>query len=145
MSEGKAASPAIVAHITIGPLLRVHAMVAELAYTDAANESVRALVHAYNRLRDELLLILQPDALGQLRTEFERLFPGLNDPPPFDRATGKSLDPLLLAGWASEAKLGIKQLQGWIQGLIDELTLERRLQLEAEAKAKRSPTGFTPP
>jgi hypothetical protein len=120
-------------------------MVTELAQTDATKESVRALLRAYSRLRGELLLILKPDALGELRAEFERLFPALGDPPLVDQATGRPLDAFQLADWASEAKLGLKQLQGWIQGLIDELTLERRLQLEAEAKAKRAPTGFTPP
>jgi hypothetical protein len=41
--------------------------------------------------------------------------------------------------------MGLRKLQGWIQGLIDELTLSERLRLDAEAKAalaNKPATGF---
>ena len=46
---------------------------------------------------------------------------------------------------ASEALISLRRLEGWIQGLIDEQTLEQRMRVDAEEKAKweaKQPPGF---
>jgi len=41
-----------------------------------------------------------------------------------------------LAVAAEEGRTQLVQLGGWIKGLIDELTLQERLRLDAEARAR---------
>jgi len=87
------------------------------------------------------VLEVRPD----LRDEFTRLFPELPEPPDYDpnevffkleRTEGE------LTQATADALLNLRLLGGWIQGLIDEQTLERRIRAEAEERAKRPPTGF---
>jgi hypothetical protein len=135
----------VTSHLSLGRLLRMQAMVTQVAQTEATAQAAAALVRAYNDLRGEMLLIIQPEALADLRAECERLFLELKEPAPFQPAYGEPTSVAQFARYASEAHVGLQKLQGWIQGLIDELTLERRLVLEAEAKAKTAaqpPTGF---
>jgi len=131
--------------LSIGKLLRLQGMVNAAAQTEAAADSAAALVRAYNGLREELLTSLESDETFELREEFERLFPEIDEP--------GELSPALLI--ESSARLGaaayegrtrLAQLGGWIQGLINEVTLEERMRLEAEALARekaKPPTGFS--
>ena len=122
----------------------MQAAVMQAAQIEATYQAGGALARAYMNLRSEMLLILQPQELADLRAEFDRLFPVVDAPPPYTPVLPETTAAGLSEAMTS-ARVGLAQLQGWIQGLIDELTLEKRLQLEAEAKAKRAPTGFTPP
>ena len=130
--------------LDLGKLLRMRAMVTQAAQVEATYHAGGALVRAYHGLRAEMFLILEPEALADLRAEFQRLFPSLGEPPMFSPALAVATQARL-AEAASEAQLSMRKLQGWIQGLIDELTLDQRLRLEAEAKAKEAAmprTGF---
>ena len=131
--------------LDLGKLLRVQAMVNEAAQVEATRDAAGALVRAYLGLRDEVLLSLQSADLKELRDEFDRLFPLLANPPPFNPNFDVVRSHTQLAAAAEEAQLSLRRLGGWIQGLINELTLGERLRLEAETKAKlerRPPTGF---
>jgi hypothetical protein len=55
-------------------------------------------------------------------------------------------DQVRLASAAEEAQMRLRLIGGWIQGLINELTLAERMRLEAEASAKfaaKPATGFS--
>ncbi|HJU37474.1 MAG TPA: hypothetical protein VJ716_08675 [Gaiellaceae bacterium] len=126
-----------------GRLLRLRAMVNEAAQVEATHQSARALVHAYRGLQTEMLHVLDDAGLSDLREEFERLFPPMEDPREVHMSIPDSV--ARAAAVAAEAQMGLRRLQGWIQGLIDEQTLELRLRLEAEEKAKlegKPATGF---
>lgn len=116
----------------------------EAAQIEATHESVGALVKAYSSLRDEMLLLLKDAGLNDLCEEFARLFPVILMPAQEVIAAWPNTF-LEAAARATEAQLGLRKMGGWIQGLIDEQTLEMRLRLEAEEKAKRESkpaTGF---
>lgn len=130
-----------------GVSANLQAMVTAAAQTEATNQAGAALTLAYLRLRAEMLKILEPEALAELRVECERLFPHLEIPPPYSPAPSATTSAKLSAA-AHEAQINLRRLQGWIQGLIDELTLQERLRLEAEAKAaqaSRPQSGFQRP
>jgi len=120
----------------VGRLLRVHAMVSA-AQVEATGASGIALVRAYTGLVAEMNSVLSAGTEG-LREEFARLFTPIEEPP--------ALNARWNAVAATEALVKLRQIGGWIQGLIDELTLEERLRLEAEARVKaenQPPTGFS--
>ena len=130
--------------LDLGRLLRMRAMVTAAAQTEATYQAGIALVKAYLNLRGEMLKILEPETLGQLREECARLFPHMEFPPPYSPTLPLDTSAKL-ADAAHQAQTNLRILQGWIQGLIDELTLEQKLRFEAEAKiaqASRPPTGF---
>jgi hypothetical protein len=132
--------------LDLGRLLRVDEMVTQASQTEAVRDSAAALVHAYLGLRDEVLGLLEPEDLRELREEFERLFEPLDDPGPF-REMRAVEDQMRLAAVAEEALMRLRQIGGWIKGLIRELTLEDTMRLEAEAKARlasKPPIGFRP-
>ena len=128
--------------LDFGRLLRMRAMVTAAAQQEAAVQSAGALVRAYMFLRSEMLGVLGP-ASGELREEFERLFPVIEEPPKFETRMGVTQASALTRA-AHEAHISLSTLQAWIQGLIDELTFSERLRLEAEAKAAQAnrPMGF---
>jgi hypothetical protein len=133
--------------LDLGRLLRMQAMVMQAAQTEATYQAGGALVLAYLRLRAELLKILEPEPLAELREEFARIAPHMEFAPPFSPLLAAETSAKL-ADAAHQAQTNLRVLQGWVQGLIDELTLEQRLRLEAEAKAaqaNRPPTGFQKP
>jgi hypothetical protein len=85
-------------------------------------EGGQGLVSAYPRIRTEVIA-----AVGDQHTaEFERLFPA--DLATAGQPWGKQ---------AGEVKLYLSQMAGWIDGMIESTLLDRRIQAEAEAKAKR--------
>lgn len=133
--------------LDLGRLLRAKNMVDSAAASvkpDAA--AARGLTESYARLRAEILDLA---AGSEYESEAARLFPevGIAEPPNARLAgvSGRQFNVNL----ESEAKRAVAllgQLGGWLQGLIDEQLLERRIQAEAEAKAKleaRPQTGFT--
>ena len=127
------------AALDLGRLVRMQAMVSA-AQQEATGFAGGPLIRVYNSLVDEMSTILeQASGTRELRDELKRLFTYLDEPPALDQRAQ------LVA--ATEALLKIKQLAGWVQGLIDELTFEKKLKLEAEATAKlaaRPRTGFSP-
>ncbi len=122
-------------NLDIGKLLRVRGMALNAAQIEATHNAVGALCRAYNGLCREMTFeILGEESVSGLRSEFVRLFPEIAEPQsPQGDAYRKA---------AIEAHLGLGRLQGWVQGLIDELTLETRLRLDAEAQANKPPVGF---
>lgn len=91
----------------------------------ALQEGGMGLVAAYPRIRAEVI-----DAVDEeQRAEFERLFP-----------SELSTDGQPWGAQAGEVKLYVAQMAGWIGGVIESAILDRRIQAEAEAKAKR--VGF---
>src|SRR5579875_381755 len=126
-----------------GRLLRLRAMVTAAAQTEATHLAAKALVNAYRSLCGEMLFVLEGDELAGLNGEFRRLFPPLPEPPQVFTAVPDTVAQV--AAVAAEAQMGLRRMEGWIQGLIDEQTLELRLRLEAEEKAKleaKPKTGF---
>lgn len=133
------------ADLNLGQLLRLRGVV------EAATESVSidgaaapALTEGYGRVR--ALVRGSLDGYRELIAEFEELFPEIDlaevqsHPVAVDRARRA------LAAEANRAKALLDQLGGWLQGAIDELTLDQKLQLEAEERVKqerRKPPGFT--
>jgi len=120
----------------LGRLLRVRAMVTA-AQVEATDKAGLALVRAYTGLVAEMNLVLS-EGTEELREEFARIFTPIQEPAP--------LNARMMAVQATEAFVKLRQIGGWIQGLIDELTLDERLRLEAEAKVKaenQPPTGFS--
>jgi hypothetical protein len=87
------------------------------------------------------------DEVVDLEAEFVDLFPILATPPSYDPALERDTIPPLGKAVA-DALLNLRVLGWWIQGLVDELTLDKRLRMEAEEKAKlaaKPPTGFASP
>jgi hypothetical protein len=132
-------------NLDLGRLLRVQAMVRE-SQVEATHAAADALVRAYLSLREEMHTILASEDLKELQLEFQRLFERMDDPVPFipllNVETGAKRESA-----AYEALVNLRKLSGWIQGLIDELTFEQRLRIEAEEKAKaanRPGVGFGP-
>jgi hypothetical protein len=130
--------------LDLGKLLRLRATVMKAAQVDATYEVGRALIQTYLRLRGEVMGILGSDDLADLRAECERLFPVYQEPPAVDPTTGDPIPPIAFASIAREAGLLLTTLEGWIQGLIEQLTFEQRMRIEAEAKAAHEsrPLGF---
>jgi hypothetical protein len=73
-----------------GRLLRMQAMVTQAAHVDATCQAGGALARAYLSLREEMLRILEPDELAELREECERLFPVIEEPPDYSHVLPKS-------------------------------------------------------
>ena len=65
--------------LDLGKLLRLDEMVTQASQTEAVRDSAAALVHAYMGLRTEMLGLLEPEELRELREEFERLFQPLDE------------------------------------------------------------------
>src|SRR5262245_4048774 len=125
----------------------MQAMVTQAAQVEATSEAGGALTRAYLRLRGEMLRILASDGLEGLREEFTALFPTIEEPPDHRQQLPKSTSAQLSAAAAYEAQMGLRKLQGWIEGLIHELTYKDRLRVEAEvraAQAGKPRTGFQP-
>jgi hypothetical protein len=132
------------ASLGVGKLLRLQGMVTAAASTEAARDSAAALVHAYNGLQDELRASLESDETMDLAEEFDRLFPPLAEPGEFSPVLAVESHARLAAA-AEEGRTRLVQMGGWIQGLIEEITLQERMRLEAEAKAREQAkprTGF---
>ena len=117
-------------------LLRLRSMIESAASAvpdDGA--SAHALTESYARTRNEVRRLI---ADTQLVSEFDAAFPEI------EVVEVTSRDPWAVAqsGLVNEpaarrAKLLLGQLAGWVGGLIDEQTLDRRLQLEAQERVRQ--------
>jgi hypothetical protein len=86
------------------------------------------LVAAYRRIRWEVV-----DALrGEFAEELDRLFP-----------LELSTDGQPWGAQAQEVKTLMAQIAGWLDGVIEAAILDRRIEAEAEAKARQ--VGFHSP
>jgi hypothetical protein len=74
---------------------------------------------------------------SSLANEFLQLFPVLERLNPFNPNFPQETTVKLKAG-AAAALVHLKQLGGWLQGLIDELTYEQRMRVQAEENAKQA-------
>jgi hypothetical protein len=81
---------------------------------------------------------------GELEAEFKEMFPEI---PEFKSSGDPTGGPGLIA-WHTEAttagtnaKRLLEQLSGWVEGLIEEQTLAKRIQAEAAEKVKQE-KGF---
>jgi hypothetical protein len=133
------------AQLELGRLLRVKAMIDASVDESNPGDSVHASAEAYVRLHAEISGMVDDT---ELHDEFDRLFP--DEVLPLDHAEelGMSLSPQGAVRAGSEgrrAQTHLRQLAGWVQGLIEEQLLERRIVAEAEANAKEQAkqVGFT--
>lgn len=120
----------------VGPLLRLKALADAAAATQPSFTSSSALVQSYERLRDQVREFLADDT-ERLR-EFENAFRPIGaasssaerGPARQAQATTTS------AARAEQAALLLRQIGGWLDGLVQELTYDERIRLEAEEVAK---------
>jgi len=97
--------------LDLGRLLRMQAMVTRAAQVEATYQAGQALVRAYLSPRDEMLKILEPDALAELRAECQRLFPDIEDPGGFS-TTLPRVTSARLAAAAHEAATQAQNASG---------------------------------
>src|SRR5437870_718974 len=98
--------------LDLGKLLRVRSMVSAAAQMEATYQAGGALVRAYRGLREEMLLVLEPEALSSLREEFTRLFPDMEVPRPH-LVADQHRSAARLSESAAEAQLSLRRLEGW--------------------------------
>jgi hypothetical protein len=118
-------------------MLRLKKMAEAAAATEPSRNSANALRESYGRLRAQVAELLQGSPEG---TEFERVFPeppsaggdqrGGFGPAAASAATASRIDA------AERFALLLRQMGGWLDGLIDEATFDQRMLYEAEASAK---------
>ena len=109
----------------VGHLLRLKGIIEGSERADITRGG-EGLIASYERVRQQVFEALEPG----LTDEFEELFPAEL------RTTGQPW-----GAQAGEVKILFGQLAGWIGGIIETALLERRIQAEAEAKAKQ--IGFS--
>lgn len=134
--------PAAAQNLDLGKLLRLHAMVTA-SQVDATRTSARALSLAYINLTAEIRQALSIQGLEDLLAEFDRVFTPLAEVP-----EAVDVNDLVATSRANEALVKLRQVGGWVQGLLDELTFEQRMRMEAEEKARlaaKPTTGFGTP
>jgi hypothetical protein len=120
-------------------------MVESAAAGEANGYSAPAFTQSYVRLRGQVAQLVTGTSLEE---EFAGAFPeieqveipkGRNDPAVL------SMQKSALAPQAHRAQALIGQLGGWLTGLIDEQTLQQRIEAEAAVRIKqerRQPPGF---
>jgi len=135
-----------IAEFELGRLLRLEEAIraaSEAVEPDGA--SAFALTESYVRLRAQGMELVKG---SDLETEFESMFPAI------DVAEAPSRHPRVAAQSVitgepvpRQARTLLGQLAGWIGGIVRRMTLERQMELDAEARAKleaRKPPGFAP-
>lgn len=123
----------------LGQLLRLQGMIESAATSvEPEGSSAPALTQAYARLRVQVRnLIGESDPS---LAEFDGAFPEievvelqiLRDP------ADTMLHTMQHKPHATRAQVLLAQLAGWVSGLINDLTFEQRLRIDAEARAKQS-------
>lgn len=109
------------------------------AATTPGRDAAHALVESYRRVRELVLALLAERAYE--KDEFSAAFPPLSTQPlsETERAPGPQAAIQAAAtrsGAAVQASLLLRQLGGWLDGLFQSATLERRMRYEAEAVAQ---------
>jgi hypothetical protein len=127
-----------VADVDLGKLLRLKGMIdsaASAVEADAA--SAPALTESYQRLREQVEKTLSG---SDLLAEFQASFPEL---PTVEGPTGSEHPREVVSrarvaeSAARKARALLGQLAGWVDGMIAERTLEKRLQAEAVERVKQ--------
>lgn len=109
------------------------------AATTVTRDAAHALHESYRRLRDQVSGLLAADEarLAEFTAAFPELSPNL---PQASAAGGGPHAAMVVAStrtaMAEHAALLLRQLGGWLEGLVQEATFEQRMRLEAEATAK---------
>jgi hypothetical protein len=108
-------------------LMRLKAAAEAAAKTNPTNTSAAALTQSYQRLRDQMV-----GYLGQRdeAEEFALLFPDNLVVPPQSRGGGPGAVQLAAstsARLAEHAALLLRQMAGWIGGMIDAATFKERI------------------
>lgn len=137
-------------HMTLdlGRLLRAKNMIGSAAAAVPADaSSARALTESYERLRRAIRELVDGEGLEE---EFDQLFPEIEiaDAPSAVTTRSSLQRSVQLEGEARRATALLQQLSGWLDGMIQEQTLEQQIQANAEAYARqqnRPPTGFAAP
>lgn len=108
-------------------IIRVRAAVA--AATEDSSPSTSVLMDLYTTSRNQILEMLEDD---ELVDEFSSLLPGWTDAPGSDlgRAIGAS------GVTAHAARLRLRTLVGWLDGLIESLRYDAQIAANAEAYAR---------
>ena len=134
--------------VDLGRLLRAKNMIESATTAVAADaSSARALTESYQRLRQTIRQLIEGEGL---EGEFDQLFPEIDiAEAPTARLAGRSglQHNLELETDARRASTLLQQLSGWLNGMIQEQTLEQQIAANAEAYARqqgRPPTGFAP-
>lgn len=133
------------ADFDLGRLLRLQGMIESAA---KANEptvmGAPALTEAYKRVRAQVADLVEGTDLEE---EFQRSFPtvpAIPSPPdtPRPRDLARHANTAEVEGRKAQTLLG--QMQGWIGGIVREMTMEEQMRLDAEAKAKaaKEPPGY---
>jgi hypothetical protein len=133
--------------LELGPLLRLKAMTDEAASSlEPESASAPAFTEAYNRLRAAVRELVDKTPIeGEFLNffpEIEQVSVSLSQHP---REAVREM--VRFESAAKQARLLLGQLAGWVDGLIQEQTLERRLRLEAEERVKqerKQAPGFRP-
>lgn len=89
----------------------------------ASSNSTTALIELYRTAREQVLAMLE----GELRTEFEELFPG------WDARWGGGQ---VLGVTMGEARGRLRSIVGWLDGLIEGARYQGQLKANAEAYAR---------
>lgn len=134
--------------LDLGELLRLRGMIESAASSvEADGNGAPALTESYSRLRG--LTRDYVEAYGLNIDEFDPAFPEVEvvEYPEHEHPRRLAARDRTYAPRAKQAQALLGQLGGWVSGLIEELTLEQRMRLEAEERVKqerRQPPGFTP-
>jgi len=133
------------AELDLGELLRLRGMLESAATGPADGDGAPALTESYTRLRG--LVRDYVEAHGLNIDEFDPAFPEIDlvEFPEHQHPRDFAARTMAHTPQAKRAQALLGQLAGWVSGLIDELTLDKRLRLEAEERVKqerRQPPGF---
>jgi hypothetical protein len=129
----------------IGQLLRLKGEVDAAAAAPADGLGAPALVDAYNGLRVRVARALDGDPRQEEFIDAFAELPAATTPlsnQPYNVRKAAVENESL----ARRAQLDLGRLAGWLDGMIGEQTLERRMQLEAQERVRqerRPPTGFS--
>lgn len=133
------------AEFDLGRLLRLQeAINAAADSVEPTGHSAPALTESYMRLRGQVAELVAETDLAQ---EFDETFPEIDvaDLPTSSDPGDSAILNLTAKPRAQQAAALLRQLGGWIGGIVRTMTLEQQMRIEAEAKAKeaaKQPPGF---
>jgi hypothetical protein len=117
----------------VGKLVRLKASAEAAAQSDVRSESAAALTQSYQRLREQMVAYLGERPEG---AEFVALFPvNLVGEVPPNQDGGTRLAASTGSRLAEHASLLLRQMGGWIGGLLDAATRRDRALYGEEPKA----------
>lgn len=132
------------ADLDLDRLIRLEETIKAAAAVEATGAAAVALTESYNRLRAQVGdLVGATDLAGEFEATFPELEP-VEEPGRHPREVEKAKLRGGFAAHRAQAQLG--QLAGWIGGIVRSMTLERQMEMNAEATAKlaaKRPPGFS--